>query len=164
MAREYAFRYDQTRSGHYAPALLSTCFRPATRHQRGGLRRGSAPDGWPSTCVFTSPRNHLSSAGLGTMGFGSPAAIGAKMSRPDDEVVLVSGDGSFMMNVGARHHPPCPLKVKMVLLDNQRLGMVRQWQELFFDGRQRDQSVRQPDFSSAAAFGIPVRPSHARKR
>ena len=107
---------------------------------------------------FTSPRNHLSSAGLGTMGFGLPAAIGAKMSRPDDEVVLVSGDGSFMMNVqelGTIRR--AQLKVKMVLLDNQRLGMVRQWQELFFDGRYSETILSDnPDFVAlAAAFGIP---------
>ena len=80
------------------------------------------------------------------------------MSRPDDEVVLVSGDGSFMMNVqelGTIRR--ARLKVKMVLLDNQRLGMVRQWQELFFDGRYSETNLSDnPDFVAlAAAFGIP---------
>jgi acetolactate synthase-1/2/3 large subunit len=107
---------------------------------------------------FTSPRNHLSSAGLGTMGFGLPAAIGAKLARPEHTSVLVSGDGSFMMNVqelGTLKRAQLP--VKMVLLDNQRLGMVRQWQELFFDGRYSETILTDnPDFvAMAAAFNIP---------
>ena len=107
---------------------------------------------------FGSPRNHISSSGLGTMGFGLPAAVGAKMARPDDTVVLVSGDGSFMMNVqelGTLRRAKLP--VKMVLMDNQRLGMVRQWQELFFDARFSETILTDnPDFVRlAAAFDIP---------
>ncbi len=107
---------------------------------------------------FNSPRNHISSSGLGTMGFGLPAAVGAKVARPESEVVLVSGDGSFMMNVqelGTLRRAQLP--VKMVLLDNQRLGMVRQWQELFFDGRFSETILTDnPDFvCMASAFGIP---------
>lgn len=107
---------------------------------------------------FDSPRNHISSSGLGTMGFGLPAAVGAKMARPDDTVVLVSGDGSFMMNVqelGTLRRAKLP--VKMVLMDNQRLGMVRQWQELFFDARFSETILTDnPDFVRlAAAFDIP---------
>ena len=107
---------------------------------------------------FNSPRNHISSSGLGTMGFGLPAAVGAKMARPDDTVVLVSGDGSFMMNVqelGTLRRAKLP--VKMVLMDNQRLGMVRQWQELFFDARFSETILTDnPDFVRlAAAFDIP---------
>ena len=92
------------------------------------------------------------------MGFGLPAAIGAKLARPADQSVLVSGDGSFMMNVqelGTLKRAQLP--VKMVLLDNQRLGMVRQWQELFFDGRYSETILTDnPDFvAMAAAFNIP---------
>ena len=106
---------------------------------------------------FDSPRNHISSSGLGTMGFGLPAAVGAKMARPDDTVVLVSGDGSFMMNVqelGTLRRAKLP--VKMVLMDNQRLGMVRQWQELFFDARFSETILSDnPDFVRlASAFDI----------
>ena len=107
---------------------------------------------------FDSPRNPISSSGLGTLGFGLPAAVGAKMARPDDTVVLVSGDGSFMMNVqelGTLRRAKLP--VKMVLMDNQRLGMVRQWQELFFDARFSETILTDnPDFVRlAAAFDIP---------
>ena len=158
MAREYAFRYDHPGQPIYAPALLKqlSALLPETSVVACDVGQHQM---WVAQHMrFTSPRNHLSSAGLGTMGFGLPAAIGAKMSRPDDEVVLVSGDGSFMMNVqelGTIRR--AQLKVKMVLLDNQRLGMVRQWQELFFDGRYSETILSDnPDFIAlAAAFGIP---------
>ncbi|WOX48527.1 acetolactate synthase 2 catalytic subunit [Aeromonas sp. XH] len=158
MAREYAFRYDHPGQAIYAPALLKqlSSLLPETSVVACDVGQHQM---WVAQHMrFTCPRNHLSSAGLGTMGFGLPAAIGAKMSRPDDEVVLVSGDGSFMMNVqelGTIRR--AQLKVKMVLLDNQRLGMVRQWQELFFDGRYSETNLSDnPDFIAlAAAFGIP---------
>ncbi|MGY3944351.1 acetolactate synthase 2 catalytic subunit [Aeromonas tecta] len=158
MAREYAFRYDHPGQPIYAPALLKQLSSLLPESSVVACDVGQHQMWVAQHMRFTSPRNHLSSAGLGTMGFGLPAAIGAKMSRPDDEVVLVSGDGSFMMNVqelGTIRR--AQLKVKMVLLDNQRLGMVRQWQELFFDGRYSETILSDnPDFVAlAAAFGIP---------
>ncbi|MFM4834563.1 acetolactate synthase 2 catalytic subunit [Aeromonas media] len=158
MAREYAFRYDHPGQPIYAPALLKQLSARLPDTSVVACDVGQHQMWVAQHMRFTSPRNHLSSAGLGTMGFGLPAAIGAKMSRPDDEVVLVSGDGSFMMNVqelGTIRR--AQLKVKMVLLDNQRLGMVRQWQELFFDGRYSETILSDnPDFVAlAAAFGIP---------
>ncbi|QPR54075.1 acetolactate synthase 2 catalytic subunit [Aeromonas allosaccharophila] len=158
MAREYAFRYDHPGQAIYAPALLKQLSAQLPETSVVACDVGQHQMWVAQHMRFTSPRNHLSSAGLGTMGFGLPAAIGAKMSRPQDEVVLVSGDGSFMMNVqelGTIRR--AQLKVKMVLLDNQRLGMVRQWQELFFDGRYSETILSDnPDFVAlAAAFGIP---------
>ncbi|MFM5649717.1 acetolactate synthase 2 catalytic subunit [Aeromonas veronii] len=158
MAREYAFRYDHPGQAIYAPALLKQLSTRLPESSVVACDVGQHQMWVAQHMRFTSPRNHLSSAGLGTMGFGLPAAIGAKMSRPEDEVVLVSGDGSFMMNVqelGTIRR--AQLKVKMVLLDNQRLGMVRQWQELFFDGRYSETILSDnPDFVAlAAAFGIP---------
>ncbi|WP_421212429.1 acetolactate synthase 2 catalytic subunit [Aeromonas sp. 600479] len=157
MAREYAFRYDHPGQAIYAPALLKQLSAKLPESSVVACDVGQHQMWVAQHMRFTSPRNHLSSAGLGTMGFGLPAAIGAKMSRPEDEVVLVSGDGSFMMNVqelGTIRR--AQLKVKMVLLDNQRLGMVRQWQELFFDGRYSETILSDnPDFVAlAAAFGI----------
>src|SRR3546814_3388319 len=99
------------------------------------------------------PRNHLSSAGLGTMGFGLPAAIGAQLADPDARVICVSGDGGFQMNIQelatmARERLP----VKIVLIDNQALGMVRQWQELFFSERYSAVDLSDnPDFCQIAA-------------
>ncbi len=82
------------------------------------------------------PRTWLTSGGLGTMGFGFPAAIGAKVAKPDSEVYVVSGDGSFQMNIQelatVKQHG---IKVIILVLNNRYLGMVRQWQELFFDSR-----------------------------
>ncbi|MDH3000769.1 acetolactate synthase 2 catalytic subunit [Chelonobacter oris] len=103
------------------------------------------------------PENYITSAGLGTMGFGLPAAVGAQKARPEDCVILVTGDGSFMMNVqelGSIKRGKLPIKI--LLLDNQRLGMVRQWQSLFFHGRHSETILDDnPDFVAlAAAFGI----------
>jgi len=104
------------------------------------------------------PENFITSSGLGTMGFGLPAAIGAAKARPEDPSILISGDGSFMMNVQElatlkRYQLP----VKIVLINNQRLGMVRQWQSLFFDGRYSETILDDnPDFVTlASAFEIP---------
>jgi acetolactate synthase-1/2/3 large subunit len=91
------------------------------------------------------------------MGFGLPAAIGAQLQSPNAQVVCVSGDGSFLMNVQElatlRRYG---LPIKIVLLDNQALGMVRQWQELFFDRRYSEVDLSDnPDFGAiAAAFGV----------
>ena len=108
-------------------------------------------------CDFHRPENHLSSGGLGTMGFGLPAAIGAKLGRPCDKVINVTGDGSFMMNLQElatlnRYKIP----VKIVLMDNSCLGMVRQWQELFLEERYSETLLNDnPDFARVArAFGL----------
>ena len=103
------------------------------------------------------PRHHLTSGGLGAMGFGLPAAIGAQLARPESRVVCVSGDGSIMMNLQelatlGRYDLP----VAVVVLDNQCLGMVRQWQELFADQRYSEVDLSDnPAFTTvAAAFGL----------
>jgi acetolactate synthase-1/2/3 large subunit len=82
---------------------------------------------------YTKPRTFISSGGLGTMGFGLPSAIGAQFGQPKSTVVSINGDGGSQMNfqelvVAVEHNLP----VKMVILNNTHLGMVRQWQELFY--------------------------------
>ncbi|WGE41397.1 acetolactate synthase 2 catalytic subunit [Actinobacillus equuli] len=104
-----------------------------------------------------APENFITSAGFGTMGFGLPAAVGAIKARPNDQVIVVTGDGSIMMNIqefGSIKRGNLP--VKILLLDNQRLGMVRQWQSLFFHGRHSNTILDDnPDFVVlASAFGI----------
>ncbi|MDD5348601.1 MAG: biosynthetic-type acetolactate synthase large subunit [Chthoniobacteraceae bacterium] len=103
------------------------------------------------------PRTFLTSGGLGTMGFGLPAAIGAALAAPGRRVVCVSGDGSLLMNVQELATlAEWNLDVTVILLNNNRLGMVRQQQELFY-GKRYSASVfeRQPDFAALArAFGI----------
>lgn len=101
---------------------------------------------------FEHPMQHLSSGGLGTMGFGLPAAIGAQVARPEDTVIAVSGDGSFMMNVQELSTiKRYGLPVKIIILDNQRLGMVKQWQELFHEERYSETDLSDnPEFSHLA--------------
>ena len=105
---------------------------------------------------FNSPRRFVTSGGLGTMGFGLPAAIGAKMAFPDRHVIDIAGDGSIQMNIQelatARQYK-CPVKV--AILNNGYLGMVRQWQELFYNKRYSSTIMDTvPDFVALArAFG-----------
>lgn len=113
-------------------------------------------------------RNWLTSGGAGTMGFGMPAAIGAQLGRPDDMVISISGDGGFQMTeyelATASVHK---LPIKMIVLDNKYLGMVRQWQEIFYENRESGVALEgNPDFCKlAGAYGITAfhitNPSHA---
>ncbi|MEC7376831.1 MAG: acetolactate synthase 2 catalytic subunit [Pseudomonadota bacterium] len=108
---------------------------------------------------FDHPRHHLTSGGLGTMGFGLPAAIGAQFADRNSTVINVTGDGSFMMNAQElatirRYNLP----VKLIVMDNQCLGMVRQQQELFYNNRESQINLDDnPDFvAMARAFDIPA--------
>jgi acetolactate synthase-1/2/3 large subunit len=154
----FKWRYDHPGELIYAPGLLkqlsdlmpdsSIISTDVGQHQMWAAQHVQPRD----------PQNFITSAGLGTMGFGLPAAMGAAVARPDDQSILITGDGSFMMNIqelGTLKRRQIP--VKMVLLNNQRLGMVRQWQSLFFDGRHSETILDDnPDFVMLAkAFDIP---------
>lgn len=106
---------------------------------------------------FSTSRSHITSGGLGTMGFGLPAAMGAKLGMKDREVVLFVGDGGMQMTIqelGTIAQENLP--VKIVILNNRFLGMVRQWQELFFEKRYSFTEIFSPDFVKVAdAYGIP---------
>ncbi|MCX6408889.1 MAG: biosynthetic-type acetolactate synthase large subunit [Thermoleophilia bacterium] len=108
---------------------------------------------------FNQPRRWITSGGLGTMGFGLPAALGAQVACPDDLVIDIAGDGSFEMTLQELSTAQTyGLPVKVVILNNGFLGMVRQWQEMFWDKRYSNTSFAefQPDFSAlAGAYGIP---------
>ncbi len=157
MKKNWAWRYDHPGNNIYAPAVLkqiselmpaNTCVTTDVgQHQMWAAQHMS----------FNDPSNFLTSGSMGTMGFGLPAAIGAQISRPHDTVIVVSGDGSIMMNIQElatikRYQIP----VKIVLIDNAKLGMVRQWQDLFFDGRLSETDLSDnPDFIMlATAFDI----------
>ncbi|MCU7785453.1 acetolactate synthase 2 catalytic subunit [Lelliottia amnigena] len=158
MRTENAWRYDHPGDAIYAPLLLKQLSdrKPADsvvttdvgQHQMWSAQH----------MTYTRPENFITSSGLGTMGFGLPAAVGAQVARPNDTVICISGDGSFMMNVqelGTVKRKQLPLKI--LLLDNQRLGMVRQWQQLFFNERYSETTLTDnPDFLVlVSAFGIP---------
>ena len=155
----FGARYDAPGTDIYAPALLKRLSEVAPADTIITCDVGQHQMWVAQHCRFNHPRNHLTSGALGTMGFGLPAAMGAQFACPDRPVVLVSGDGSFMMNVQelatiAR----CRLPVKIVLLDNSSLGMVRQWQELFFAERYSEIDLSDnPDFAALAqVFGVPA--------
>jgi acetolactate synthase-1/2/3 large subunit len=116
---------------------------------------------WAAQRVRAShPQHFLTSGGLGSMGFGLPAAMGAQTAHPGRMVVAIVGDGGFQMSMAElatlrRHELP----VKIVLLDNRNLGMVRQWQELFYNGRYSATALPDnPEFTTIArAYGIEAR-------
>ena len=100
---------------------------------------------------FKRTKSNITSGGLGTMGFGLPAAIGAKMAAPEREVVCISGDGGYQMTIqelGTIFQTKTAVKV--VVLNNDFLGMVRQWQQLFFDKRYASTEMVNPDFVTIA--------------
>ena len=103
----------------------------------------------------TRPRHFITSGGLGTMGFGLPAAIGAKIAKPDTTVIDIDGDSSFNMTMNelctaVQYEVP----VKVCIINNGYMGMVRQWQELFYGKRYSKSSLKSPEFAAVAeAFG-----------
>ena len=108
---------------------------------------------------FQAPNSWFTSGGAGTMGCALPMSIGVKLARPDEQVWSVSGDGGFQMNIQElgtiMEHD---IDVKILLMNNGYLGMVRQWQTLFYDGRYAGTPMKNPDFGAiAGAYGIPHR-------
>jgi len=105
---------------------------------------------------FDYPRHFLSSGGLGTMGYGFPAAIGAKFANPDKQVIVIAGDGSIQMNIQELATlKTYGIDIKIIILNNHCLGMVRQWQELFYDRRYSGTPLSNPNFVKVAeGYGI----------
>ncbi|QBP91894.1 acetolactate synthase large subunit [Bacillus mycoides] len=103
-----------------------------------------------------NPRTFLTSGGLGTMGFGFPAAIGAQLAKEEELVICIAGDASFQMNIQelqtiAENNIP----VKVFIINNKFLGMVRQWQEMFYENRLSESRIGSPDFVKVAeAYGV----------
>ncbi len=157
MKTDFSWDYNHPGESIFAPAVLkeisdnmpeNTCVTTDVgQHQMWAAQH----------MLFDDPSNFLTSGGMGTMGFGVPAAVGAQVSRPTDCIIAVSGDGSFMMNVQELSTiKRFQLPVKIVLIDNAKLGMVRQWQDLFFNGRLSETDLADnPDFVMLAnAFDI----------
>jgi acetolactate synthase-1/2/3 large subunit len=163
----YEWDYDGAQAaaapGVYAPKLLHDLSRRADAmfdEESGAIFTcdvGQHQMWVAQHCYFDEPKDHITSGGLGTMGFGLPAGLGAKLGAPGRTVITVSGDGSIMMNIqelATLHRYGIPLKI--VLLDNSVLGMVRQWQEVFFDKNYSETNLDDnPDFAVLAkAFQI----------
>ena len=114
---------------------------------------------------FKEPNSLVTSGGMGTMGFGLPAAVGAKIGRPDKQVVTFLGDGGFQMTIqelGTILHYKIP--VKIIVLNNSFLGMVRQWQDMFFSKRYASTEMINPDFVTIAkGYNIPAKCISERK-
>ena len=105
---------------------------------------------------YQLPKTNITSGGLGTMGFALPAAIGAKLGAPEKEVIAIIGDGGFQMTIQELGTIlQCGAAVKIVILNNNFLGMVRQWQQLFFDKRYSFTDIKNPNFLKIAeGYGI----------
>jgi acetolactate synthase-1/2/3 large subunit len=152
MKESHAWRYDAPGPGVYAPWFLRRLSELAGQNVIVACDVGQHQMWLAQHFDFRRPEQHLSSGGLGTMGFGLPAAIGAQIAYPDACVINVSGDGSIMMNLQElatlrRYNLP----VKIVLFDNRALGMVRQWQELFHNRRYSEVDLSDnPDFVQVA--------------
>jgi acetolactate synthase-1/2/3 large subunit len=157
MTDQHAPRYDAPGRGVFAPALLKALSEQAGDDFIATCDVGQHQMWVAQHCRFSRPQAHLTSGGLGTMGYGIPAGIGALFAEPDATVVTVTGDGSIMMNIQelatlTRYRLP----LKIVLLDNSQLGMVRQWQELFFEENFSEIDLYDnPDFAELArSFGL----------
>jgi len=156
-AARHAARYDAPGEGVYAPALLKQLSEMAGDRFVAACDVGQHQMWAAQHCRFARPEAHITSGGLGAMGFGLPAGLGAQMADPDAVVVTIAGDGGFMMNIqelATLRRYGVPLKI--VLLDNSSLGLVRQWQELFFAENYSEIDLSDnPDFVKVAeAFGV----------
>ncbi|MBB4211809.1 acetolactate synthase large subunit [Rhodothalassium salexigens DSM 2132] len=157
LKQTHAWRYDAPGEAVFAPLLLKQLSRAAGDDAIITCDVGQHQMWVAQHCRFSRPEGHLTSGGLGAMGFGLPAGIGALLAEPHSPVITVSGDGSIMMNIQElatlkRYNLP----LKIVLLDNQALGMVRQWQDLFFAGNFSEIDLADnPDFAALArVFGL----------
>jgi acetolactate synthase-1/2/3 large subunit len=135
--KEYPLAYEDSSDAEIKPQLMVQSMFAATGGEAIVTSDVGQHQMWAAQYYgFPEPRRWINSGGLGTMGFGLPAAIGAKVAVPDREVVCLAGDGSLIMTcqelaTAVRHDIP----VKIFLMNNGYFGMVRQWQELFWDKR-----------------------------
>ncbi len=153
----HAFNYNAPGAGIFAPAFLEELSRKAGERFVATCDVGQHQMWVAQHCHFSRPDAHLTSGGLGAMGYGIPAGIGAKLAHPENCVVTVTGDGSIMMNIQElatiRRYG---VALKIVLFDNSTLGLVRQWQELFYEENFSEVDLYDnPDFANVArSFGV----------
>lgn len=155
--QEFPLRYGSSRDGRLMPQHVIEKIYDLTKGEAIITTEVGQNQMWTAQYYkFKHPRSFLTSGGLGTMGFGFPAAIGAKIGCPDRLVIDIAGDGSILMNIqelatAVQYRLP----IVICILNNQYLGMVRQWQSLFYGGRYSNTDMSaQPDFVKLAeAFG-----------
>lgn len=149
--------YHQEPNGPIKPQAVVESLRRLTRGEAIIVTDVGQHQMWTAQFYsFTKPRTLLTSGGLGTMGYGLPASIGAQLAFPDKLVIAIVGDGSIQMNIQELITAVSnKLPVKIVILNNRYLGMVRQWQELFYNGVYASTNMEaQPDFVRLAeAYG-----------
>ena len=155
--RQYPLRYEDSADREITPQWAVQAIHEATGGEAIVTSDVGQHQMWTAQYYdFPQPRRWINSGGLGTMGFGVPAAMGAAVGQPDRTVVCVAGDGSVQMN--AQELATCAqnrIPIKVIILNNGFLGMVRQWQELFWDNRYSHVDLGQfPDFVKLAeAYG-----------
>jgi acetolactate synthase-1/2/3 large subunit len=153
----YPLRYEDSGDGEIKPQYMIQALYEATGGEAIVTSDVGQHQMWAAQYFhFSQPRRWINSGGLGTMGFGLPAAMGAKVGCPDQTVVCIAGDGSVQMN--AQELATCTqegIAIKVFIMNNGYLGMVRQWQELFWDRRYSQVDMGQwPDFVKLAeAYG-----------
>lgn len=154
---EYPMRYGTSCRGRIMPQHIIEKISDMTRGEAIITTEVGQNQMWAAQYYqFKHPRSFISSGGLGTMGYGFPAAIGAKLAFPDRPVIDIAGDGSIQMNIQELGTAVAyKLPVIICILNNQFLGMVRQWQSLFYDNRYSFTDIsQQPDFVKLAeAYG-----------
>jgi acetolactate synthase-1/2/3 large subunit len=154
---EYPLRYDDSSDSEIKPQYMIEAIYQATAGDAVIVSDVGQHQMWAAQYYhFDKPRQWINSGGLGTMGFGLPAAMGAQVGRPDAVVCAISGDGSIQMNI--QELATCAqneIPVKVFIMNNGYLGMVRQWQELFWDHRYSHVDMGEfPDFVKLAeAYG-----------
>ncbi len=154
---QYPLQYTQTPDGELLPQFVCEQIYEATQGQAIITTEVGQHQMWAAQYYHcTEPRQFITSGGLGTMGFGFPAAIGAQVACPDRVVIDIAGDGSFQMTLQELATAvQYDLPVIVAILNNHSLGMVRQWQQFFYDGRYADTSLEvSPDYVKLAeAYG-----------
>jgi acetolactate synthase-1/2/3 large subunit len=154
---EYPLRYDDSTDSEIKPQYLIQALHEATAGEAIIVSDVGQHQMWAAQYYgFSKPRRWINSGGLGTMGFGLPAAMGAQVGCPDQLVCAITGDGSIQMNI--QELATCTqnqIPVKVFIMNNGYLGMVRQWQELFWDRRYSQVDMGEyPDFVKLAeAYG-----------
>ena len=154
--KEYPLTFEENKEGRLKPQFVIREIYRAGQDRAKIVTDVGQHQMWSAHYYdYTRPRSFISSGGLGTMGFGLPAAIGVQVACPDELVFNIAGDGSIQMNIqelatAVNNNLP----IKIAILNNGYLGMVRQWQELFYNHRYSHTELINPDFTKIAeAYG-----------